>query len=128
MVSVAADSDFTPEELRDAWTGFAEEIKEDSPRISVTLLAVTPELLPDRTILLKLDNLTLKEAFDHNFKPRLEGHLRRTLKNDTIRLQTMVEATERGEILYSPEQKFNHLATRNPALRDLKKTFNLDFE
>ncbi len=128
MVSVAADSDFTPEELRNAWTGFAEEIKEDSPRISVTLLAVTPELLPDRTILLKLDNLTLKEAFDHNFKPRLEGHLRRTLKNDTIRLQTMVEATERGEILYSPEQKFNHLATRNPALRDLKKTFNLDFE
>jgi hypothetical protein len=39
-----------------------------------------------------------------------------------------VEATERGEILYSSEQKFNHLAARNPALKELKKTFNLDFE
>jgi hypothetical protein len=39
-----------------------------------------------------------------------------------------VEATERGEILYSDEQKFNHLASKNPALKDLKKTFNLDFE
>ncbi|MEZ4998742.1 MAG: hypothetical protein R2758_15215 [Bacteroidales bacterium] len=78
--------------------------------------------------MLKLDNLTLREAFDHNFKPRLEGHLRRTLQNGAITLQTMVEATERGEILYSSEQKFNHLASRNPALKELKKTFNLDFE
>jgi len=94
----------------------------------VTLSSVTPELLADKTVLLKLDNLTLKETFDHNFKPRLEGHLRRTLRNGSLRLQTTVEATERGEILYSPEQKFNHLAAKNPALRDLKKTFNLDFE
>ena len=122
------DLEFTAEELREAWTSFAEEIKEESPRISVTLSSVTPELLADKTVLLKLDNLTLKETFDHNFKPRLEGHLRRTLRNGSLRLQTTVEATERGEILYSPEQKFNHLAAKNPALRDLKKTFNLDFE
>lgn len=126
--STAYDREFTTEELRNAWNGFAEDIKEESPRISVTLTAVTPELLPDRTILLKLDNLTLKEAFDNNFKPRLEGHLRRTLGNGAIRLQTSVETTERGEILYSSEQKFNHLAARNPALKELKKTFNLDFE
>ena len=124
----AGDREFTPEELRNAWNSFAEDIKEESPRISVTLTAVTPELLPDRTIHLKLDNLILKETFDNNFKPRLEGHLRRTLGNGTIRLQTTVEATERGEILYSSEQKFNHLAARNPALKELKKTFNLDFE
>ncbi len=124
----SGDREFTPEELRSAWNSFAEDIKEESPTISVTLKAVTPELMPDRTVLLKLDNLILKEAFDNNFKPRLEGHLRRTLGNGTIRLQTTVEATERGEILYSSEQKFNHLAARNPALKELKKTFNLDFE
>ena len=125
---ISHDLEFTAEELREAWASFAEEIKEESPRISVTLSSVTPELLADKTVLLKLDNLTLKETFDHNFKPRLEGHLRRTLRNGSLRLQTTVEATERGEILYSPEQKFNHLAAKNPALRDLKKTFNLDFE
>jgi DNA polymerase-3 subunit gamma/tau len=121
-------NEFTPEELTEAWNAFALKIKDESPRISVTLTAVTPELLPDKTIVLKLDNSALKEAFDHNFKARLEHHLKDTLHNSLLKLTTVVEATERGEILYSPEQKFNHLASKNPALRDLKKTFNLDFE
>lgn len=122
------DLEFTMEEFREVWSSFAEDIREESPRISVTLSSVTPELLADRRVLLKLDNLTLKESFDDNFKPRLEGYLRQTLRNSSIRLHTVVEATDRGEILYSPEQKFNHLAAKNPALRELKRTFNLDFE
>lgn len=120
--------DFTPEELKLAWTEFAAGIKEESPRIAVTLSAVSPELLPDKTVVLKLDNTTLKETFDHNYRARLENHLRQVLHNNSLRLQTTVEATERGEILYSPEQKFNHLAVKNPSLKDLKKTFNLDFD
>jgi DNA polymerase-3 subunit gamma/tau len=129
QINVAGtDRDFSMDELREAWTLFANTVKEESPRISVTLSSVSPELLPDRTIILRLDNTTLKETFDHNFKSRLEGHLRRTLQNGQLNLQTTVESTERGEILYSPEQKFNHLAAKNPALKDLKKTFNLDFE
>lgn len=123
-----ADREFTRDELMGAWLTFASEIKEESPRISVTLSSVSPELHSDGTVMLRLDNTTLREAFDQNFKSRLEGHLRRTLRNGTLKLQTMVESTERGEILYSPEQKFNHLAARNPALKDLKRTFNLDFE
>ncbi|MHC1733780.1 MAG: DNA polymerase III subunit gamma/tau [Bacteroidales bacterium] len=123
-----ADRDFTADELAEAWSNFAAEVKEESPRISVTLLSVSPELLPDRTIILKLDNSALREAFDSNFKSRLEGYLRRFLENSQLKLLTTVESTERGEILYSPEQKFNHLAAKNPALKDLKKTFNLDFE
>ncbi len=120
--------EFTADELNEAWSTFAAGVKEESPRISVTLSAVSPELLPDKTIILKLDNSALKEAFDHNYRARLESHLRNTLQNTGIKLQTSVEATERGEILYSPEQKFNHLVSKNPSLKDLKKTFNLDFE
>lgn len=124
----AESSEFTPEELKAAWNDFAREIKEESPRVSVTLSSVSPELLPDTTIVLKLDNSILKETFDHNFRARLENHLRTSLHNGSVKLHTTVEATERGEILYSPEQKFNHLASKNPAIKDLKKTFNLDFE
>ncbi len=120
--------EFTAEELKLAWTEFAATVKEESPRIAVTLSSVSPELLPDNTVVLKLDNSTLKEAFDHNYRARLENHLRLALHNSSLRLQTTVETTERGEILYSPEQKFNHLAVKNPSLKDLKKTFNLDFD
>ena len=120
--------EFTADELSEAWNAFAAEIKDESPRISVTLKAVSPELLQDKTIILKLDNSTLKETFDHNYRAKLESHLRNTLQNNALKLQTSVDVTERGEILYSPEQKFNHLASKNPSLKDLKKTFNLDFE
>ena len=120
--------EFSADELADAWRAFALQVKEESPRISVTLSSVTPDLLPDNMVILKLDNSALKELFDHNFRARLEHYLRETLQNNSLNLQTTVEATERGEILYSDEQKFNHLASKNPALKDLKKTFNLDFE
>ncbi len=126
--AITAANEFTPEELKQAWNEFAKEVREESPRISITLSAVSPELLPDKTIILKLDNSILKETFDHSFRTRLENHLRNTLHNRSVNLQTTVETTERGEILYSPEQKFNHLASKNPSLKDLKKTFNLDFE
>jgi hypothetical protein len=89
---------------------------------------VTPGILPDKTIELKLDNSALKETFDHNYKSKLENHLRETLRNAGIKITTIVESTERGDILYSVDQKFNHLVSKNPALKDLKKTFNLDFE
>ena len=128
VIREPAANDFTAEELHNAWNSFAAAIKEESPRIAVTLSAVTPELLPDKTVILRLDNSALKESFDHNFKARLENHLRDTLVNSSLKLQTTVEATERGDILYSVDQKFNHLASKNPALRELKKTFNLDFE
>jgi DNA polymerase-3 subunit gamma/tau len=89
---------------------------------------VTPDLLADNTVELKLDNTSLRELFDHSFRARLENYLRETLQNSSLCLRTTVGTTERGEILYSDEQKFNHLASKNPALKDLKKTFNLDFE
>ncbi len=120
--------EFSADDLSEAWRAFALQVKEESPRISVTLSSATPDLLPDNIVILRLDNTALKELFDHSFRARLEHHLRETLQNSSLSLQTTVGATERGEILYSDEQKFNHLAAKNPALKDLKKTFNLDFE
>jgi len=128
VVKPVPDSEFTPEELLESWNSFANTVKEESPRISITLLSVTPGILPDKSIELKLDNSALKETFDHNYKSKLENHLRESLRNAGIKITTIVESTERGDILYSVDQKFNHLASKNPALKDLKKTFNLDFE
>lgn len=120
--------EFSADELSEAWRAFALQVKEESPRIAVTLSSAIPDLLPGNMVILKLDNSALKELFDHNFRARLEHYLRETLQNSSLNLQTTIGATERGEILYSDEQKFNHLASKNPALKDLKKTFNLDFE
>lgn len=124
----AARKDFTLAGLEAAWNEFASLIKEESPRIATALSSLPPDLQPDRSVILRLDNSALKETFDHNFRSKLENHLRERLENDLVTITTVVEATERGDILYSPEQKFNHLVNKNPAVKDLKRTFNLDFE
>ncbi|MDZ7636364.1 MAG: hypothetical protein U5L72_18825 [Bacteroidales bacterium] len=102
-------------------------MKETSPRISVTLSAVSPVLLEDKTIVLKLDNSSLKETFDQNFRARLENHLRISPHNGSLKLQTTVETTERGEILIHPTE-IQPPGHKNPSLKELKKTFNLDFD
>lgn len=111
-----------------AWNDFAKKISEESPRISNTLSFSLPELSEDKSVTLRLDNSSLREIFDQNFKFRLEHYLHDTLQNGQITINTIVEATERTDILYTDEQKFNHLSAKNAALKDLKKTFNLDFE
>ncbi len=125
---IVPGKEFSSDELLKEWNDFAQTIKEESPRISITLSSAAPDLQQDKTIILKLDNTALKEAFDHNYKARLEQHLKSSLVNNLINIQTVVESTDRGDILYSVDQKFNHLASKNPALKDLKKTFNLDFD
>ncbi len=122
------NNDFSNEELLKAWTQFAEKISQESPRIYNSLSVITPEAAPDRSIRLRLDNMSLKEIFDHSFKARLEHHLKVSLRNSDISIEAIVETTERSEILYTDEQKLSYLASKSPVVKELKKTFNLDFE
>lgn len=122
------EKEFTMDELLRAWNDFAKKISEESPRISNTLSFSVPELSDDKSVTLRLENSSLREIFDQSFKYRLEHYLHETLQNGNITINTRVEATERTDILYTDEQKFNHLSAKNPALKDLKRTFNLDFE
>jgi DNA polymerase III subunit gamma/tau len=122
------DNNFSGEELVKAWSEFAEKISQESPRIYNSLSIITPEADADRSIKLRLDNMSLKETFDHNFKARLEHHLKVALRNSAISIETVVEATERSDILYTDEQKLNYIASKSPVVKELKKTFNLDFE
>ncbi len=124
----ASEKEFSNEDLLKAWTAFAEKINEESPRISITLSSLSPEVAEDKSITLRLDNSALKETFDHSYKNKLEHYLRETLQNSRISVNTSVEATERGDILYTDTQKFNHLAAKNPALGDLKKSLGLEIE
>ena len=122
------NNEFTEEELKNAWLLFAEKIKDESPRIYNSLVAVTPETGTDKSVRLRLDNMSLKETFDHNFKSRMEHHLKTVLKNSSVTIDTIVESTERSDILYTDEQKLNFITSKSPAVKELRKTFNLDFE
>ena len=43
-----------------------------------------------------------------------------------IEITTSVDLSERYEIIYSDEQKYNHMVGKYPGLKEFKRAFNLD--
>ena len=90
------------------------------------LKSVKTEINDDAGISIHLSNAALKDLFVLNYKPRLSAFLQRKFKQGDIEIITMVDLSESSDIIYSDEQKFNHLVSKYPGLKDFKKAFNLD--
>jgi DNA polymerase-3 subunit gamma/tau len=120
--------DFTENELLTAWSEFAEMIKSDGPRIAGMVNTIKPELGPEHKITMHLHNEAIKETFILNYKPKLINFLSDKLENRSLEIEIVVDLTESNDILYTAEQKFNFLNEKYPVLKDLKKSFNLDFD
>lgn len=119
---------FSAEELQSAWLDFADTIKNDGPRIAGMVNTIKPELGENQKITMHLNNEAIKETFVLTYKPRLQNFLAEKLNHRNIKIEVAVDISESNDILYTPEQKFNHLVAKYPALKDLKKSFNLDFD
>ena len=120
--------DFTENELLSAWSEFAEMIKSDGPRIAGMVDTIKPEMGPGHKITMHLHNEAIKETFIINYKPKLVNFLSDKLDNSSLEIEIVVDLTESNDILYTAEQKFNFLNEKYPVLKDLKKSFNLDFD
>jgi DNA polymerase III subunit gamma/tau len=122
------DKSFSYEELQAAWSEFADTIKSDSPRIAGMVNTIKPEMDDERKITVHLNNDALKETFVLNYKPKLINFLSGRLENRNITIDIIVDLVESNDILYTSEQKYNYLAEKYPVMRDLKKSFNLDYD
>lgn len=79
---------------------------------------------------LPLDNSTQVEDFNQGVRNELTQYLRKTLRNNSITVNVFLseaEPEQQGK-LYTPQDKFNHLATKFPALVQMKQELGLDFE
>lgn len=121
------DQPFTQEQLEDAWKNYAEELKVDEPRIYSTLTAYQPVLKENGIIEFSLNN-HLQEEILRNIKIKLLTYLKKTLNNFSLDIVTSITDKVEGNKLYTAEDKFDHMARKNPDLLKLKQQFNLDFE
>ena len=121
--------EFSESTLNEAWTKFAATLKNDSPRISTQLSAVSPQIGENNLILVRLSNAALREEFDRKYKTSLTTYLSKLFGLNSIEIQSTVEeAAQEDPVYYTDEQKYSHLSAKNPALKELRRTFNLDFE
>ncbi len=92
------------------------------------------QVLLNRT--LRLDGTTIRLGLENSFqveklnemKHELLGYLRQQLQNSRIQLESEIVAGEVRKMAYTAQDKFMLLATKNPALHELRKTLGLEFD
>ena len=59
-------------------------------------------------------------------KIKVLKYIRKTLNNYSIQLKIIVNEKEEKKFAYTPVEKYNKLIEKNPLLRELKDTFQLE--
>ena len=119
---------FTVDQLIQSFNHFLETIKSVKPRLYSTLNTQQPNLLGSHTVEITLSNEAMLNDFDKNLSHDMTHFLREELQNDNIVIEVLITKQKENNKLYTAEEKFKHLATKNPALNELKKKLDLDFE
>jgi DNA polymerase-3 subunit gamma/tau len=111
------------------WNAFAEQIREEKPRMAVTLKNVQPKVEDGFKIVIELNNRVQLEDFTFTTKIELERFLHREMQNDLITVEaSLVESTGTTRKLYTNEEKFNYLSQKNPLLNEFRKDLSLELE
>jgi hypothetical protein len=101
-------------------------LKGEGARIVSMFKSIKPELEDDQTIRIHLSNAAQKDLFIQNYKQKLISFLEHKFVITVLDIETAVDQSESNELLYTDEQKYNHLQKKYPVLKDFRKTFNLD--
>ena len=81
----------------------------------------------DNAIVLEIANEALESAFEKVKSDALQS-IRDGLKNDTITLKSKLVQIDKEKMLYTDQEKFEHMKKKYPALRDLQDKLGLDPE
>ena len=114
------------EKLQELWTAYAlKKEKEGAQNIAAILNLCSPKLVEESIQVEVPNNINKKEL-------QLEGnsllpHLKNDLKNDHLSLEIIVNEEQQEALVYTAEEKYKKFKTINPALKDLKDTFGLEY-
>ena len=124
---VIQNKEFTEKELIDKWHLFSDKMG-GKPRIFNTLTSKDPKLEEDNIVSFVIDN-NLQEEKIKEIKNELLGFLKAELKNTSIDFKLIIsDKEEENNKLYTAEDKYKHMLSKNEKLNNLKQEFNLDLE
>ena len=111
----------------DLLLGVWSQLKKKYSNHSVYILLSKNPILEGNTIFIVMDNLTQRFAYDR-FKAPLLDFLQKKLNNPNIILESRLVENEIEKEVYTPPEKFNAMAVKNPVLFDLKRVLGLVFD
>ncbi len=117
---------FTEAEMQKHWADFVEKIDGDGQKILASSLTTDlPKMFDDTTIWIELPNDTMKKEVERE-QYDLMVHLKQQLKNHFISLRITVNEETAKKFAFTPEEKYEKLREKNPAIDLLRQTFDLD--
>ncbi|MEO8087746.1 MAG: DNA polymerase III subunit gamma/tau, partial [Bacteroidota bacterium] len=126
---VALEKDFSASDLEKAWMDFAATVQTDGRlTLHTALTKRKPELKENYAVHFSLDNGAMEKDVSL-IKIELLTFIRKQLNNGKISLTTVIDRVQpKGKTPYTPKEKFEHLAAKNPALNRLKKQMDLEID
>lgn len=115
-------------DLETVWTNFAESFKKKNKlNLHSTLTARKPTQEDETTISFSVSNQVQEDEIN-TLKTDLIVYLRTEMKNPAIQFKIIVDKTESEKKPYTGEEKFQHMAEKNPAMNKLRQQFNLEID
>ena len=112
--------------LNELWTSFTELTESKGKKILASSLATdTPKLLEGHIISIELPNSTMKKEVERD-QLDLMTFLRKSLNNYSLNLRITVNEEVARQYAFTPEEKYEKLKEKNPAIDLLRQTFDLD--
>lgn len=119
--------EFAEEQLLKVWNYYTESIARQYPNYYSTLRKHKPELKDDFLVELPIDN-KVQEIEVRDKKAELLEFLRNELRNSFIRVETRIIEGEDNSKPYIPDDKFQAMLKKNPLLKELKDSLDLDLD
>jgi DNA polymerase-3 subunit gamma/tau len=113
-------------QLLSHWRRFTRRMEEKGRKILASSLSTdSPKLLKDHTIWIELPNNTMKKEVERD-QLELMAYLKKELNNYSLQLKVTVNEETARQYAFTPEEKYQKLREKNPAIDLLRKTFDLD--
>ena len=117
---------FNEESFMISWNKYQQKLLNlGQKNIAYSMVSDTPRINEDYSINFTLPNNSMKTQLESG-KPALVRFLREELNNYGIVLHIDVNETIEKKFAYTPQEKFNKLKEKNPALEKLRQIFELD--
>lgn len=117
---------FKEEEMQQHWSDFVEKIEGKGQKILASNLSIgLPKLQDESTLCIEMPNSTMKVEIEREQYELME-YLKLKLNNYNIKLAIKVNETAAKKYAFTPEEKYEKLREKNPAIDLLRKEFDLD--
>jgi len=117
---------FSEQEMQEQWNNYVQKLDNAGRKILASNLSIDqPKLQDENTLLIQLPNHTMKKEIERE-QSGLMDFLKAGLNNYELRLKISVQEDHAKQFIYTPEEKYEKLREKNPAIDLLRKEFDLD--